>query len=297
MSKRLAALVYVFGLLVSLVTMVRTADAAADRPPAAGNPMFAPLKWAGLWTTDRSNGSVLACTAQFITPRVILLAAHCITDRTTGEFLDPDNRNSRFALQYQNDSYSKIYRPVCKATYVNWVVPLKQGERPLDPDWSKTMTPERHKEYLAAFEKSWQWDYAFVLLDADSITGHYNYHINEQWNGGVATGYPGELMGGSVVQIVNGDIFSTDVLKYSMPDDDNLQALWHGNEQFSQGSSGGAWVVNPSADKEGPDTNIIVGLNSFTFNLRPGASFGPRLTGDFPNLLKFVEGGCKADAK
>jgi hypothetical protein len=132
-----------------------------------------------------------------------------------------------------------------------------------------------------------------VLVDGESITGHYKFKINEQWNGASAVGYPRDLMGGSVIQVVHGDVFSADVL-VSMNDYPNVQVMWHGNEGFTQGSSGGAWVARASEDGAGLDSNIMVGLNSFSDDEHQGASFGPKFSDKFVELLKFVQGGCKA---
>jgi V8-like Glu-specific endopeptidase len=153
MSKRWNALYLMAASLSFSIAFVQSA-ASDGRPPSAGNPIVAPFKWAGYWLTKGTGAGYLSCTAQFIAPRVIILAAHCITNRDTGEFYDPENKDSVFALQYQNHSFSKVYHPICKATYKGWSVPLNKDEKPFDPDWSKTMPPERHTAYLAALHQS-----------------------------------------------------------------------------------------------------------------------------------------------
>ncbi len=264
---------------------------AAEGTLAAGHPMFAPFKWAGVWQSRMPDGKLFHCTAQFITPRVILLAAHCVRDQDTGEYMDPTNKESTFLLQYQNRVFAKAYHALCKATWPGWVALLQPGEKPFAADWSETMSEERRKEYMKAYAKSWQWDYAFVLVDAESLTGHFNYHINERWNGATSIGYPGDLMAGAIVQRVDGDVLNVSNLSYSMSNYENMQVMWHGNSKYTQGSSGGAWVARAS-QKEGPDTNIVIGLNSFGNDSHAGASFGPLFTDDFAKLLEFVDGGC-----
>lgn len=270
-------------------TAVSAAHADDGQPIFAGNPVSAPLKWAGYWVTQTAPDRLEACTAQFITSRIILLAAHCVRDQDTGKYYDPSNQNTLFLLQYQNDSFSKLYRPLCKFVFDDWVVQLKPGEDPSKPE---TMNEQRQKEYVAAKNSAWQFDFAMVYLDADSITGHYNVHINERWNGATSTGYPGHMMGGMVVQKIQGDVFDASDVAFSLGQVPNEQVLWHGNRDYTQGSSGGAWVANYSPD-EGPDKNIVVGLNSFDASNKPGASFGPFFNDNFTALLKFTQEHCR----
>jgi hypothetical protein len=269
---------------------IRLAQQAAPPPIIAGNPTFAPLMWAGLWTWSDEE-YVHTCTAQFITDRVILTAAHCVRDRDSGKYYDADNTKSRFLLQYQNETWSKEYHPLCKITWDQWVVPLDPGEDPRNPE---TMTEARRQAYRKALSESWQWDYAFVYLDGKSTTGHYNYQVNAKWNGAVSTGYPAKLMGGAVVQRVVGDTFDMSDLSFSMGLAPNERVLWHGSLDYTNGSSGGAWVVNFSG-AESPESNIISGLNSFGMSdgSKPGAIFGPFFTDDFTALLNFAANGCK----
>jgi hypothetical protein len=264
---------------------------AEDAKITAGNPASAPLKWAGLWETvtpDNAN-PFLNCTGQFISPRVILLAAHCVRNQATGEYYDTANKNSIFLLQFQNHDSSHEYSALCKVTWSGWVLHYKPGEDPNKPEtWSE--------ETSIAKNKAWQWDYAFVYLDGESITGHYNYDDNgTHWVSATSTGYPGKIMEGSVIQKVWGDVFNTDVLnKNQWGNVSNVLVLWHGNANHTQGASGGAWVANFN-QKESPGTNVIIGLNSFDINpSKPGASFGPKFTDKFTKLLDFASGGCKA---
>ena len=155
---------------------------------SAGNPVLAPLKWEGLYKFLKPDG-LYHCTAQFVTQNVILLAAHCLRDVNTGTFYDPDNTKSIFYLQYQNDEYAKAYRPICSTTFNGYTVPLRNGEDPSKPE---TMSQQRQAEYKAAYDQHWQYDYGFVLLDGDSLTGHYNYKLNAFANYATSTGYPGE---------------------------------------------------------------------------------------------------------
>ena len=274
-------------ILLALGLGIAASQPATADAVNAGNPALVPLKWSGLYRFKQPDG-IYHCTAQFITARVILLAAHCLRDINTGKFYDPNNDRSIFFLQYQNDEYTKAYRPVCSGTLNGYVVPLHDGEDLSKPD---TMSAARKKEYQATYEQHWQFDYGFVLLDSDSISGHYNYRINVIANSATSTGYPGEMMSGEVIQFIKGDVIkAADLTTYQK--DTNVQVLWHGNPALTQGSSGGAWVANFSHD-ESPDTNIVIGLNSFGSTNRPGASFGPMFTDNFQKLLTFVSNGCR----
>jgi V8-like Glu-specific endopeptidase len=68
----------------------------------AGNPAVAPLKWVGLLVFRNAKGDTFSCTAQFIAPKVLLTAAHCVRDNITGEWYDTNKMF--FFLQYQNDN-------------------------------------------------------------------------------------------------------------------------------------------------------------------------------------------------
>jgi len=78
---------------VAAAIALSTAAAAEDNqqkpaPLIAGNPAVAPLKWVGLLVFQNAKKQTFSCTAQFIAPKVLLTAAHCVRDNTTGEWYD-----------------------------------------------------------------------------------------------------------------------------------------------------------------------------------------------------------------
>jgi hypothetical protein len=104
------------------VTMPGPAPSGGASDPevgATGNPSTAPLKWSGLLVIhDVEQGGkrdTIICTAQFVAPRVILTAAHCVQDYKTGVWYDLDEMY--FLLQYQNRQFSQVYRPVCLSRF------------------------------------------------------------------------------------------------------------------------------------------------------------------------------------
>ena len=254
----------------------------------AGDITAAPLKWTGLWETAVDDSSFLTCTGQFITDDIVLMAAHCVRDRYTGNYYDvtgsdSDLQSSFFLLQWENNKWSETYRPLCVLTYDGWVVPLKDGETEQDSaHWSDAT--------VKAYFNSWQWDFAMVRVDHKSTTGHYNYYTKGLANYATDTGYPAAPLGSgaAVVEQDPGDVFSASVLatEANFP---NIQVLWHGNPQFTEGSSGGAWVANFDTENVGPKTNIVVGLNSFGQpDSKTGASFGPIFNKYFDQMIGIV---------
>jgi hypothetical protein len=250
-----------------------SASAQKDDEIIAGNPAVAPLKWVGLLVFETTDGKTSSCTAQFISPRVILTAAHCVQDNTTGKWYDQNKMY--FLLQYQNRAFSASYRPVCLANNRGWSPPKKQGET--------------QEERARALWNAYQYDYAMLLLDKESLTGSFKWTSDwyPRYQRAVKIGYPGAISSGQIVQRDPGSLGSR-------TDMSNVVMLQHDNPNMTQGTSGGAWVANFNT-VEGPENNVIVGLTSFGFPTRwPGTTFGPYFMKDrLGGLLEFVSNGCK----
>ena len=235
---------------------------------STGNPSTAPLKWSGL-LLNRDIGSSDGkkyegrCTAQFISANVLLTAAHCVQDYKTGAWFDIGKMY--FLLQYQNLDFSRAYRPLCLSRFDGWFP--KSGE---------------------TIQSRSQWDYAMILIEGQSLTGHFNWEVD--WVGkyqrATMTGYPNALLKGQIVQQAQGALVPVsgrqNLVSLSRPDHPNLR----------EGTSGGAWVVNFDKSEEASN-NLIVGVTSYYELASPGVMFGPYLTSDYRNLFDHVSKRCQ----
>lgn len=260
--------------LAVLLLLNGTASAQndAENPIIAGNPAVAPLKWVGLLVFEIGDGKIGTCTAQFISSRVVLTAAHCVHDNETGEWYDINKMY--FLLQYQNEAFSERYRPVCRSNPRGWVPARRQGQT--------------REERARALWDAWQYDYAMLLMDRASTTGFFKWASDwyPKYTRAVKIGYPASIAQGQIVQRDPGSLgFRAD-----MP---NVVMLQHDNPNMTQGTSGGAWIANFNT-AESPANNIIIGLTSFGFPTRwPGTSFGPYFNQARLNaIFDYVSKGC-----
>lgn len=229
------------------------AGGGAAKERAAGNVMSKPLYWAGKLFYKTPQGDYV-CSGQFISPRVILTAAHCVRDSDTGVWY----QDFIFALQYHQGDYNALYSYDCVATRNAWVQP--------------------------GFEK-YLYDYAMILVENPSRTGNFGTHWG--WRGAYneanKIGYPGGVSNGEIIQVEHGPIAFVD----------GVVQMKHGNPADQGGSSGGAWVGQFHDVEGNNDGNYIISVESFGYDGEPGVDYGPYLDGNFKDLWDYVENGCQ----
>jgi len=283
-------------------TAVRVAQIGPPTAPieeTSGNPAQAPFKWAGLLSephpTKDNPDAGSSCTAQFIAPRVLLTAGHCVNDLPPDPSSPPSDPTTwTFLLQYQNGG-GLIFHVVCAKANPLWALPTNFD----------SMTDDQKN---AAMDAAYQHDFAMILVDHDSSTGVMPYALD--WKGKAnyvsRIGYPENILDAQIIQAVPGILFFTDALpmniaRYGQPamSSPNIVGQWGPITDATQGMSGGAWVVNPDAN-ESANSNILVAVTSFgPFNkfkqpFYPGGTFAAYLTAaEFNPLFTSVANGCK----
>jgi hypothetical protein len=251
-----------------------------------GNPAIAPVKWVGLVMTHLSQNEFEYCTGQFIAPRIVLTAGHCVKDVDKNTWNNINNMS--FILQFQNGEGSHVYKVVCAAALDSFTHPANYAS--LNEDQQNIADLATHQN-----------DFAMLLVDSDSLTGSMAWQGD--WKGKYLTatriGYPGDILNGEIVQQASGIVFFADSIPIftngkspvSFP---NIVVHWQRNTKLTQGSSGGAWIANfdPTA---AAGNNVAIAVTSFTMSDFPGAIFGPYLTAPSVNsLLQFTQNGCQS---
>ena len=186
-----------------------TVEMPKEQDRASGDVNSMPLVFAGKLFFQKGNGKNYVCSAQFISKRVLLTAAHCVRDDENGDFY----RNIAFALQYDKGRYSKAYKSQCAATLNGWVQPG---------------------------DEKWTYDFAMILVGEDSQNGWFGTAWGwQQYNEATKIGYPGGILDGQVIQVDQGPIKV----------ENGIVELRHGNQADQGGSSGGAWIGDYSSQK------------------------------------------------
>ena len=213
-------------------TVRRLVEAGGQKDRAAGNVLSKPLYWAGKLFFRAPDGDYV-CSAQFISPNVILTAAHCVRDPETGNWYE----DFIFALQYNAGKYGAVYSYDCVATRNAWVQP-------------------GFEKFLA--------DYAMIRVDKPSRTGNFGTHWGWRGNYNDATkiGYPGGVSDGEIIQVEHGPIAFVD----------GVVQIKHGNTADQGGSSGGAWIGQFSDQSRATTTATTSSASSPSATTRSRAS-------------------------
>lgn len=247
----------------ALQTADRTgASDGVDKEPAtfvlqsSGDPGSVPLKFGGRLFFTKWNGKDATCSGQFIAPRIVLTAAHCVRDADSGQW----NKNVVFALQYHEGKAAHRYRSRCIFTKSRWV-----KKHPSD-------------------KKERRWDYAMIVVGEDSLSGYFgwSYGYRGKYNQAVKIGYPGEIERGRIVQIERGP------LNMYAP---GLVAIRHNNPKSGKGSSGGAFVANFSG-YQGPGSNVVLSVTSASPANDPNVDIGPYFDEHFKSMFDTAMRGC-----
>ncbi|HXP02981.1 MAG TPA: hypothetical protein VN808_02600, partial [Stellaceae bacterium] len=187
-----------------------------------------------------------------------------------------------------NGEGSHVYKVVCTAALDAYTHPANYAT--LNEDEQQTADLAAHQN-----------DYAMILVDSDSLTGTMAWQADwkGKWLGATRIGYPGDILNGEIVQQAHGIVFFADAIpiftnKGTAQSFPNLVVHWQRNTKITQGSSGGAWIVNFDPT-EAQGSNIAISVSSFLMTDLAGAMFGPYLTAANMNaLLQFTQNGCKS---
>jgi hypothetical protein len=231
------------------------AKASSAVARASGNVATRPLYWAGKFFFAKPEGPRV-CSAQFISPGIVITAAHCIRDDNTGQWYT----NFLYRHQYDRGRSARDFGTECFASYNGWV--------------SKDVS-------------RWEWDYAILKLRGGGDRGHFGWQSGwwGAYNSAPKIGYPGAIEQGQIIQVDFGRLF-----KGRTP---RLIGLAHGNPRNAEGSSGGAWVGRYETAGNNPQGNYVISVTSHHLGDDRGTTYGVYWGDDMERLLNYVRRGCK----
>jgi Trypsin len=221
----------------------------------SGSVATRPLYWAGKFFFTKSDGPKV-CSAQFISPGIVITAAHCIRDDNTGQWYS----NLLYRHQYDRGKSARDFGAECFTTYNGWV------------------SPENSK---------WEWDYAILKLRGGADQGHFGWQAGwwGTYNSAPKIGYPGAIEQGQIMQVDFGRL-----IKGRTP---RLIGLAHGNPRNAEGSSGGAWVGKYETSGNDPRGNYVISVTSHHMGEDRGTTYGPYWGDDMEKLLNHAKRGCR----
>jgi hypothetical protein len=233
---------------------VSPAPDAALPSGVSGNVATRPLYWAGKLFFAKSDGSGY-CSAQFIAPGILGLAAHCVRDEESGAWYT----NFLYVHGYDRGKGRKLSTE-CAAAYDGW---------------------------LAKDDTKWVWDYAMIKVRGGDNLGHFGTQWGwwGQYNTVPKIGYPQDIERGQVIQVEFGKL-----IEGRMP---GIVGLVHNNPRNQEGSSGGAWIGKMETAGDSSDSNYVISVTSHYLGDDKTSSFGPYWDENFLNLMNYTSRGCQ----
>lgn len=214
-----------------------------------------PLRYAGK-LFFKLDGEDYFCGGAFIDQRVVLTAATCLQNPETGAWAE----NVEFSLGYENDNQFEGYTAECFGTLGGWTAEKGAGR--------------------------FGYDFAMVLVDKPTTTGHFGWHYG--WAGDYgearAAGYTSEVANGNVIQVVRGPVVPIPQA--------GIAIMAHSEKRIQSSMLGAPWIAN-YATKTGENTNYVIGVSSFAVASNPGVIGSPYVGENFKGLLDWVNNGCK----
>ncbi|MCB1499601.1 MAG: hypothetical protein KDK07_07390 [Bauldia sp.] len=225
---------------------------AADSGEARAS-LKKPLYWAGKLFYRASDGDYV-CSAQFVSPTVVMTTASCVRNGDTGAWYD----NFVFALGYDRGRYIDVFYEDCVGTKNGWVQKV----------------PDRYV-----------YDYALIKVTKRSPTGHFG----TQWNW--AGEYRDGARVGYVKGKNNGESPTVDTGRLAVAK--GIVGFRHGSRADQAGISGAAFIGAFSQAEKSNEGNYVLSVDSFSFRDEPGTNYGPYLDSSFKDLFDYVERGCR----
>ena len=235
---------------------LRTAQAKAPPNARAREVTMPPHWWTGRVLFAAAAGTIMSCAADLVAPGLVLTAAHCLRDNSTGQWV----AKLVFVFDYQRDSGRRIPSE-CFATYHGWI----------------SQEPSR-----------WGWDYGFVKIRGGTTIGHFGWESGwwgKQETAALVSGRPAlperPVPTGTLVKGWNEKIVGL-----KLKPDASAAGL-------TTGLKGGGWIGRYEEAGSNPQSNVVLSVTSHQVGDDSGTSYGPYWDDEFVRLMEYAKRGCQ----
>jgi len=149
--------------------------------------------WVGRLAFNMPDGALRTCLAQMVAPGILITAAHCLRDSTTGQWFT----NFLYVFQYQRGS-GRRYSTECLTSYQGWV----------------SKEPSR-----------WAWDFGFVKLRGATTLGHFGWELGwlDKYQSATQVSTPATVQTGRLVKGWNENVVG---LEHGHPTEGSNGGAW-----------------------------------------------------------------------